>query len=132
MRRSQHRLSRLACHGHCRPDPARQAHHNELLRVETDPDALVDLFATAVTWAELEYSPQTTIPPHEWLDFAERHRWQDPERMERIFSLATDIAMKAAAPRPAPPAALGMAAGSGICPALDPVDPPRRRLRLAP
>jgi hypothetical protein len=126
MRRS---LTRLACHGQCRPDPARQAHHNRLLRVETDPDALVELFEMAVTWTELEYSPETTIPPHEWLDFAERHRWQDPDRMQRIFGLATDIALQAS---PAPPlAAWEMAAGSGICPALDPVDPPRSRLRLA-
>ena len=123
-------LTRLACHGQCRSDPERQAHHNQLLRVETDPDALVDLFETAVTWAELEYSAETTIPPHEWLDFAERHRWQDLERMQRIFGLATDIAMRATA-APVARAALGMAAGSGICPTLDPVDPPRRRLRLA-
>jgi hypothetical protein len=122
-------LTRLACHGQCRPDPDRQAHHNLLLRVETDPDALVELFETAVTWAELEYSPETTIPPHQWLDFAERHRWQDPERVQRIFGLATDIALRAT---PAPePRELGMAAGSGICPTLDPVEPPRRRLRLA-
>ena len=122
-------LTRLACHGQCRSDPQRQDHHNRLLRVETDPDALVDLFETAVTWAELEYPAETTIPPHEWLEFAARHRWQDPDRMQRIFGLATDIAMRAA---PAvPEVALGMAAGSGICPTLDPVDPRPRRLRLA-
>jgi hypothetical protein len=85
-----------------------------------------------VTWGELEYSLETTIPPQQWLDFAERHRWQDGERMLRIFGLATDIAMKATTSRAVPPApVLGMAASSGICPALDPVDPPRRRLRLA-
>ncbi|WP_433275611.1 hypothetical protein ACQPZA_30890 [Pseudonocardia xinjiangensis] len=125
------RLTRLACHGQCRPDPARHVHHDQLLRVESDPDAMVDLFETAVTWAELEYPTDTTIAPHEWLDFAQRHRWHDPERMLRIFGLATDIALRAA-PAPAP-AALGMAmaAGSGICPALDPVEPPRRRLRVA-
>ena len=123
-------LTRLACHGQCRSSGARQLHHNELLRVETDPEALVDLFEMAVTWTELEYSAETTIPPHEWLDFAERHRWQDPARMQRIFGLATDIAMRAS-PAPAAPAALEMAAGSGICPTLDPVDPPRPRLRLA-
>lgn len=132
-------LTRLACHGQCRPDPDRQAHHDLLLRVESDPDALVELFETAVTWTELEYSPETTIPPHEWLDFVERHRWQQPERVARIFGLATDIALRGA--RVSTPAAtgtaelhmpaLGMAAGSGICPALDPVEPPRRRLRLA-
>jgi hypothetical protein len=123
-------LTRLACHGLCRSDAARQLHHNELLRVETAPDALVGLFEMAVTWTELEYSAETTIPPHEWLDFAERHRWQDLERIRRIFGLATDIAMRAA-PAPAARAALGMAAGSGICPTLDPIDPPRPRLRLA-
>ncbi|OLT21598.1 hypothetical protein BJF78_08310 [Pseudonocardia sp. CNS-139] len=125
MRRS---LTQLACHGQCRPDPARHEHHNRLLQVETDPDALLDLFETAVTWAELEYPEESTIAPHEWLDFAERHRWHDPERVLRIFGLATDIALRAA---PAPVAEpLGMAAGSGICPTLDPVEPPRPRPRL--
>jgi hypothetical protein len=123
-------LTRLACHGHCWPDPARQAHHDDLLCVETDPDALLDLFETAVTWAELEYDTATTIPPAQWLDFAERHRWQDTERVMRIFGLATDIAMRPARLAPPAPAPWGMAAGSGICPTLDPVDPPRR-LRLA-
>jgi hypothetical protein len=106
-------LTRLACHGDCRSDPERQAHHNQLLRVETDPDALVDLFATAVTWAELEYAAETTIPPHEWLDFAARHRWQDPERVQRIFSLATDIALRAA---PASPAAASAWPTARNCP----------------
>jgi ferredoxin-NADP reductase len=46
-----------------------------------------------------------------------------------IFGLATDIALRAV-PAPAPPV-LGLAAGSGICPVLDPVEPPRRRLRVA-
>jgi hypothetical protein len=124
------RLARLACHGQCRPDPERQAHHDRLLQVESDPDAMVDLFETAVTWAELEYSPQTTIPPHEWLDFAERHRWHDADRMLWIFGLATDMAMRGASAAGHEPAALGLAAGSGICPVLDPVEP-RRHLRIA-
>jgi hypothetical protein len=123
------RLARLACHGQCRPDPARQAHHDRLLRVECDLDAMVDLFETAATWAELEYSTEETIAPHEWLEFVQRHRWHDPERMLWIFGLATDIALRAV-PAPAPPV-LGLAAGSGICPVLDPVEPPRRRLRVA-
>jgi hypothetical protein len=120
------RLARLACDGRCRPDPERRAHHDRLLRAESDPDAMVDLFETAVTWAELEYSPRT-IPPHEWIDFAESHRWHDADRMLWIFGLATDMALRGAPAADREPAALGLAAGSEICPA--PVEP-RRHLRV--
>jgi hypothetical protein len=123
--RSHHpeRLARFACHGHCRPDPARRAHHDQLLRVETDTDAMLELFDLAVTWGELEYPADTMVAPAGWTDFAERHRWRDPERVLRIFGLATDIALRAIPPAPAP-AELDMAAGSGICPVLVP-DPTR-------
>ena len=119
-------LARLACHGGCRPDPARRAHHDRLLAVESDPDAMLELFDLAVTWHELEYDADEMIAPARWPEFAERHRWQDPARVERIFALATDIAMRAV---PAVhPAVLGMAAGSGICPTLAPA---RTHLRVA-
>ena len=120
MRRS---LTRPACHGLCRPGPRRQAHHDRLLRVETDPDAFVGLFETAATWAELAHSPDTTIPPQEWLEFAERHRWQDPARMEWIFRLARDIALRAV-PAPAPgrwePDGAG-GDGAGVAPLVGPI-----------
>jgi hypothetical protein len=130
--------ARLACPAECRADPARRAHHDRLLDVETDPDALVELFETAVTWAELEYPEETTIPPARWVEFAERHRWQDPERALRIFSLAADAALRGAR-TVAPVAALGRAvgmdagigAGDGICPTLAPTTP-SRHLRVAP
>ena len=126
----QPRLARLACHGGCRPDAARRAHHDRLLAVETDPDALLELFDLAVTWHELEYDAGAMIAPARWLAFAERHRWQDPARMERIFGLATDIAARAAPTAPAAP--LGMAAGSGICPVLAPAPPRPSHMRVAP
>lgn len=122
-------LARLACHGQCRPEPARRAHHDQLLRVETDPDAVVELLELAVTWTELEYPEAEMIAPARWLDFAQRHRWQDPERALRIFSLAVDVALRAApGAGVSGPAELGMAAGSGICPAL--VPPVARAPRL--
>jgi hypothetical protein len=49
----------------------------------------------ALTWPELEYSETCTIPPESWMAFLESHRWTDPDRAERIFSLATDIVMTA-------------------------------------
>lgn len=86
--------TRVACHVRCSRDPARRAHHDQLL-VDTDPDALLELFDLAVTWAELEYPADRMIPPDRWLEFAERHRWRDRERSLRIFGLAADIALRA-------------------------------------
>jgi hypothetical protein len=135
-----HQPARLACHDQCRPDPERQAHHDRLLQVESDPDAMVDLFETAVTWAELEYSPKTTIPPHEWLDFAGRHRWHDADRIQWIFGLATDMALRAASAADREPARWGSspAPGSarrsiawsrgGTCGSPAPERPPARTL----
>ena len=59
------------------------------------PDAILELMEVAVTWPELEYSETPTIPPHSWMAFLESHRWADPARVERIFSIATDIVMAA-------------------------------------
>ena len=125
-----HQPERLACHGQCRPDPERRAHHDRLLQVESVPDAMVELFEMAATWAEPAHPPQTTIPPDEWLDFAQRHHWHDADRMLWIFGLATDMALRAAPAAGRAPAALWLAAGSRICPALDPVEQ-RRHLRVA-
>lgn len=97
-------VSLLACHGRCRPDPQRRAHHDRLLAVETDPDALLDLLELAVTWRELDWSDAGVVPPEEWLDFAERHRWQDPGRALRIFGLARDVALRGAPARTLGPA----------------------------
>jgi hypothetical protein len=122
------RLIRLACHGGCRADAATRGHHDQLLRVETDPDAIIELFDVAVTWRELEYPAEAMIPPDRWLEFADRHRWQEPERITRIFGLATDIALRAT-----PVAAdteYAMAAGSGLCPVLNPAQSAARFPRL--
>ncbi|MCF7550412.1 hypothetical protein [Pseudonocardia sp. WMMC193] len=118
-------LTRLACPAECRGDRARRAHHDRLLAVETDPDAVVELFETAVTWAELEYPAESTIPPAQWVEFAEKHRWQDPDRALRIFLLAADIARRGAR-TPVQPHA--RAVGDGVCPTLVPAP---RHLRLA-
>ncbi|RYP84459.1 hypothetical protein EKO23_15675 [Nocardioides guangzhouensis] len=52
----------------------------------------------AVTWPELEYSETSTIRPDRWMTFVESHRWEDPDRVQRIFSLATDVVMAASRP----------------------------------
>jgi hypothetical protein len=130
--------ARLACPAECRADHPWRTHHDRLIDVETDPDAIVELFETAVTWAELEYPEDSTIPPARWVEFAEKHRWRDPERALRIFTLAADAALRGT--RTAAPAAAlgravgmtaGMAGGDGICPTLVPATPPRH-LRVAP
>lgn len=81
------------CRGGC-VEPTLAEHHDRLLAVETDGDELLELFELAVTWGELDYSREALVPPQHWLDFALRHRWRDPDRMLRIFSLATDIASR--------------------------------------
>lgn len=78
---------------HCRLTPSLRRHHDRLLAVETDADELLDLLELAVTWGELDYSRATVLPPEQWPDFAARHPWQDRDRVERIFSLAVDVAL---------------------------------------
>jgi hypothetical protein len=121
------RPARIDCPAECRADAPRRAHHDRLLAVETDADALLDLFETAVTWAELEYDESATVPPARWVEFAEKHRWQDPDRAQRIFSLAADAALRGLRPTRNP---LVRASGDGICPTLAPAPP--RHLRVAP
>lgn len=73
-----------------------RAHHDRLLRVETDLDELLELLELAVTWSELDYSDAAVVPPERWGDFALAHPWHDPDRMERLFALAADIAFRPA------------------------------------
>lgn len=72
------------------------SHHDRLLRVESDPDEMLELLELAVTWCELDYSATPVVPPEHWGGFALAHDWQDPARMERLFGLAADIALRAA------------------------------------
>lgn len=76
-------------------------HHDRLCRVETDPGELLDLMELAVTWHELDWSAAAVVPPSRWSDFAEQHTWRDPEWAERLFALATDVALRPAGPIPA-------------------------------
>lgn len=71
-----------------------RAHHDRLLRVETDLDELLELLELAVTWTELDYSDAAVVPPERWTDFAMAHPWRDADRMERLFGLAADIALR--------------------------------------
>jgi hypothetical protein len=87
----------------CPPSRLRSAHHDQLLAVESDPDAVLDLFELAVTWAELDYGDADVVPPQAWTDFAADHCWCRPERVARLFALATDVALRA----PCPPARPG-------------------------
>ncbi|TCK24445.1 hypothetical protein [Pseudonocardia endophytica] len=78
-------------------DRRRHAHHHDrLLLVETDFDELLELLELAVTWQELDYSDAAVVPPERWNDFAMTHVWRDQDRMERLFGLATDVALRAA------------------------------------
>jgi hypothetical protein len=83
------------CRDTCAFDPATEKHHARLTTMESDQDALLELFELALTWYELEYSEMPIIPPDQWMAFVENHRWSDPDRVERIFSVATDLVMMA-------------------------------------
>ena len=83
------------CRQACGFDGATRWHHRRLMAIETDQDVLLELIELAVTWPELEYSETQVIPPDQWLAFVDSHRWADPDRIERIFSIATDVAMTA-------------------------------------
>lgn len=106
--RTQELAAAVPCPRGCCADARLRGHHDRLLAAETDVDALVDLFELAVTWGELDYSRAGVIPPEQWIDFAERHHWQDSERARRIFGLATDIVLRSEARNVwAPPASVG-------------------------
>jgi hypothetical protein len=81
------------CRETCAFDAAAQWHHRRLVTIESDRDVLLELIELAVTWPELEYSETTTIAPEQWIPFFDSHRWIDPDGVERIFSVATDIAI---------------------------------------
>jgi hypothetical protein len=81
----------------CRCTDSRwRAHHDRLRSVETDLDELLELLELAVTWSELDYGDVAVVPPERWTDFALAHVWRDPDRMERLFGLAADIALRSA------------------------------------
>jgi hypothetical protein len=87
----------------CCRDRAAAAHHDQLLTVDVDSEALLALLEMAVTWHELDYSECDVIGPLAWATFAENHRFTHPERAERAFSLALDIVGRGvAAPPPEP------------------------------
>ena len=45
-------------------------------------------------FAMLDWSQADVLPPEAWLDFAAGHSWTCPGRVERLFALATDIALR--------------------------------------
>lgn len=83
------------CRDTCSFDAGAEWHHARLRTLENDQDALLEFLELAITWHELEYSNSTLIPPDQWMAFVESHRWTNPARVERIFSLATDVVMTA-------------------------------------
>jgi len=92
--RTNKRVTVLPCRAGCAVPPAARQHHDRLLTVEFDIGELLELIELAVTWSELDYSGAAVVPPAQWLDFAACHEWHDPDRAARIFSVATDIALR--------------------------------------
>ncbi|MBA2472039.1 MAG: hypothetical protein H0V41_07280 [Pseudonocardiales bacterium] len=92
--RATERVTTLPCRAGCGVDPALRRHHDRLLTVESDVDEMLELIELAVTWGELDYSGAGVVPPRQWMEFAACHEWRDPNRAARIFSVATDIALR--------------------------------------
>lgn len=92
--RTNERVTALRCLPGCAVAPAARHHHDRLLTVEFDIDELLELVELAVTWGELDYSGAAVVPPEQWQAFAACHEWRDPDRAARIFSVATDIALR--------------------------------------
>jgi phosphosulfolactate synthase len=89
---------RLACRrGRCGAAIRYPAHHDRLLTVDSNVDALLELLEIAVTWHELDYSETPVVSPQEWLTFTDDHAWRHPDRARQAFSLAVDIASRRAA-----------------------------------
>lgn len=84
------------CLSKCAFDGIAKPHHDRLVAIEADPSVFLDLVELAVTWAELEYCDRPIIPPDRWMAFVLSHSWPNPDRAERMFSVATDIARAAA------------------------------------
>jgi hypothetical protein len=92
--RSNERVTALRCRAGCAVEIASRHHHDRLLTVDSDVGELLELVELAVTWGELDYSGTGVVPPWKWLEFAACHEWRDPDRAARIFSVATDIALR--------------------------------------
>jgi hypothetical protein len=85
-------VSSIRCRIECAFDDRASTHHDRMLDVEDDFDALLELLELAVTWGELDYSDAGVIAPSQWEAFVAQHRWNDPARCERLFALAADVA----------------------------------------
>jgi hypothetical protein len=83
--------SNSRCRAACAFGGVMVEHHDRLRAIEEDPDALVELMELAVTLPELDYSEVPIIPPGLWMAFVDSHVWVSPHRVERTFSVATDI-----------------------------------------
>lgn len=47
-----------------------------------------------MTWQELDWSHAAVVPPSRWTEFALHHTWRDSGRVERLFALAADVALR--------------------------------------
>ncbi len=87
------RPARPAAHGcGCELRRVQRAHHDRLLRVETDFAVAVDLVDVATRWRDGQ-SEDRWVHPGDWELFAAGHRWNDPGRVRALFRLAADLAL---------------------------------------
>ena len=83
------------------PVRARRPHHDRLLRVDADLDALLELLEMAVTWHELDYGHGRVLGPQDWSTLRRPvTSGRVRERAEQAFALALDIVGEGAPGRP--------------------------------
>jgi hypothetical protein len=116
---------------HCPFARAAPIHHDALLRVEHDLDALLSLVELAVTWHELDYANESVVRPCDWADFAAIHTWRNAASVDRIFDLAVDISrgQESRSPR-SPTAAIAAGEPSLVTISPDPMDLAMAIIRL--
>jgi hypothetical protein len=105
---------------HCPFARAAPIHHDALLQVEHDLDALLSLLELAVTWHELDYADESIVPPCYWVEFAATHSWRCAATVDRIFGLAVDITRAQESRSPTAATAAGEPSPVTISP--DPMD----------
>jgi hypothetical protein len=87
-------IASIRCGNHCGFGGPLAAHHDRLLAVENDLEALLELMELAITWGELDYSNTDVVAPALWAEFCAQHSWRDAKTMMRVFELATDVAIR--------------------------------------
>jgi hypothetical protein len=65
--------------------------HEELLRLETDPEVVAGLVFDAAHWAEVGPANPCRIHPVDVSEFVDQHPWQDPAAVHLLADVVSDV-----------------------------------------